>query len=122
MYHERLGEKLRWVRTRLDLKPVEVYKPLDIAKSTFHDREQGKPHADLRVISKIASFYNNLWQTKFLEYSNYPKLGGEEVHHITLHFFAEYTDTEKIELQQISNILHENYKNKELFYLERLLG
>ena len=80
-------DRLKWVRSELELEREEVASDLGLSPVDIKRRETGKPVADFEMYHKLACYYEKCWQNKFPS-KNFPKLKGVPVEEITLEWLT----------------------------------
>lgn len=112
--------RLRWIREKLKLNPVDVYKPLNIPRPTFYIWETKLVGCDVMRLASLVEFYNSLWQKKFID--SFPEYFKRSISKITIDFIIFGVDQNQTNVDKTIQILKENYDLKEKELLNKILN
>jgi transcriptional regulator with XRE-family HTH domain len=89
----KLGKRLEWVRTKLELTQRQVCDSTGIPYSSYCGREAGIRPELIEEFLTLSVFYNQLWKKKYTE--GFPRFNGEEIQKISVEWLMfGYVDIE----------------------------
>jgi transcriptional regulator with XRE-family HTH domain len=91
----RIGKRLEWVRSKLELSQRQVCDATGIPASSYCGREGGIRAELAEEYLVLALFYDKLWKQKFLD--GFPMHNGQEVSEITVQWILFGEDENIIE-------------------------
>jgi transcriptional regulator with XRE-family HTH domain len=100
----RVGQRLVWVRERLDLDQADVCEGTGIPPSTYCGREGGIRTDFWEEMLVLAVYFDREWQRKFTD--GYPVLNGDEIKRVTVDWLMFGTS----DLAKNAELLIEEFK------------
>lgn len=120
MQQNNVGERLRFIKDRLELTLNSISSETDIPRSTLFDMLDGRRTTFYEIFDYLAFYFNCKWQARFADHARrgfgWPSFKGNEVESITYKWLTlGYDDAEEMKEKEMREL-------KEFFYTQNLKG
>lgn len=116
-----VGARIRFVRESLGLSSTEVCNATNIPAGCYSNRENGTRTTFYEEILVLAIYFDHLWQRRYAHQKHFPKFQDVPVDRVTPMWLFFGRDPNLEEAKEIMSNIQEDYRRREIEYLERQL-
>lgn len=107
----KFGQRLAWIKAKLDLTTAQIMRDTGISKSTLCDWEAGVQSDYWQEVQKLAFYLNQKWKAKFKEH--FPTWENRPIESVTFVFLTVEKELSEEDYKRLAVEFKERLKKQE---------